>query len=1274
MRFFELESTDISDLNDADLREMVARLCEAELIMQGIQPSCVLWGGAQEAADGGLDIRVESTKSIRPGFIPRKNTGFQVKKSSMSKAACTKEMLEKGCIKQVITTLASQNGAYIIVSGKDDCSDKMLDERLIGMRKAVEEVINEDDLLLDFYGRDRLTTWLRQYPGVALWVRSQLGKSLAGWSPFGRWASTPPNQDDEFLLDDYPCVIDANSQEKEPMGIAEGISLARERLRNAGSTVRITGLSGVGKTRFAQALFETDIGEDALPSANVIYADLGHDIIPTASELVSYLIANDFSAYLVLDNCPPDVHRSLQKNVSSHSARLSLLTIEYDISDDRPEETEVIHLEPSSEETVSKLVQKRFPDLGSINANKVAEFAGGNARVALALASRVDADDTLSNFSDEDLFLRLFNQRKGSTDSLIECAEILSLVYSFNVSQSEYNDELGVLATIGGVERRLLFRSHAELFRRQLSQQRGNWRAVLPHALANRLAKRGLQNITHYEINSELFKRKNLRLFKSCAHRIGYLHDFEPARQLAYTWIQSGGPLYDIASCDEEHLEILSYIAPVFPEAVLTSIENASADPEFASRTNKHFSVIVRLLCQLAYEDESFDRAAEIILKFAETEKVDENNNSVVRQLSSLFSLYLSGTHATPKRRQAFLERLLSSSNPKHQEMTHKLFQSALEANHWSSFGTFGFGARSRDYGWRPKTHEERLDWYKGFIEILKPILIPNNEASAKGVKDLLADCFRGLWTFAGCFDVLEELVRIYAYGGSWPEMWISIKQTIYYDGKNLSPELLTKLEALERLAAPSDPFSEIEAYALMDTWKHKEIEDENYEEKSKTIHEKLVRLGELAASTPEYLEKLAPRLWEKHINSLWSFGQGIAKGSDDPSTTFDFLVGLMQAQDLEIVQPTLFGGFIQGVYAEDPIMARQLQEQVIEIPELKPHFVYLLSSTPVVEWGVQRLIEMAHLGEIDAQRFEQIMYGRIHETISDRDLAQILSAINELEDGVFSTIEMLGMRIYTLKDSKCVPSEELRTVGRAAIKKLLKMHRKTFKMHRQIALDRVATECLSIYAPENEVRDIVRLLCEGIVSFRLYSYELTEIIENLIVNFPEVILNSVFTGDENETLLVESLFKDRVSLRHELSLNIVPVDILLKWCNGNQDRIQRIAAAVRTYTYSGKENNLSDNPNQFKLSNHIETFLNVAENPIDIVEIIFKDTWPDSCSGSLAAIIEARSRAFAELLDHTSREVQDFARHKLTIIESSIRKNREREAAENSLREQRFE
>lgn len=208
MRFFEIEAKDISELGDDDLRELVGRLCEAELVQAGLATSCVTWGGAQEAADGGLDVSVNEARPLKsPNFVPRSVTGFQVKKHAMGKASCAKEMLDKGSLKPVIANIARQSGAYIIVSGKDNCSDKMLSERLSGMAEAVESLPSKDQLVLDFYGRDRIATWLRHYPGVALWVRYKLGKPLSGWRPFGRWAATPINMADEFLTDDHPCVF-----------------------------------------------------------------------------------------------------------------------------------------------------------------------------------------------------------------------------------------------------------------------------------------------------------------------------------------------------------------------------------------------------------------------------------------------------------------------------------------------------------------------------------------------------------------------------------------------------------------------------------------------------------------------------------------------------------------------------------------------------------------------------------------------------------------------------------------------------------------------------------------------------------------------------------------------------------------------------------------------------------------------------------------------------------------------------------------------------------
>ena len=55
----EVTGADIGNLDDADLRTVVARLALAELRAQGAPLTAVTAGGNQDAADGGVDVRVD---------------------------------------------------------------------------------------------------------------------------------------------------------------------------------------------------------------------------------------------------------------------------------------------------------------------------------------------------------------------------------------------------------------------------------------------------------------------------------------------------------------------------------------------------------------------------------------------------------------------------------------------------------------------------------------------------------------------------------------------------------------------------------------------------------------------------------------------------------------------------------------------------------------------------------------------------------------------------------------------------------------------------------------------------------------------------------------------------------------------------------------------------------------------------------------------------------------------------------------------------------------
>ena len=74
----EVTGNDIANLGDADLRTLVARLALAELRKQGCPLSAVTAGGNQDAADGGLDVRVQCpTPLTSADFVPRCTPAFR---------------------------------------------------------------------------------------------------------------------------------------------------------------------------------------------------------------------------------------------------------------------------------------------------------------------------------------------------------------------------------------------------------------------------------------------------------------------------------------------------------------------------------------------------------------------------------------------------------------------------------------------------------------------------------------------------------------------------------------------------------------------------------------------------------------------------------------------------------------------------------------------------------------------------------------------------------------------------------------------------------------------------------------------------------------------------------------------------------------------------------------------------------------------------------------------------------------------------------------------
>jgi len=583
----EITADDIALLNDEDLRSLVGRLCESEMRRRGISPSCVTWGGNQNAKDGGLDVRVALPSHVEPeGFIPRTNTGFQVKAEDTPPAKIRSEMRPNGTLRPATQKLADQSGAYIIVSSEGSTSDIALQSRCDAMKQAIRDLPNAGNLHLDFYDRTRLETWLRVHTGTVLWVRERIGKPLQGWSGYGAWSHEPVDTSREYLLDGEVRIKTLRQTAKPGLSVAVGIQNIRDVVRTSKGIVRLVGLSGVGKTRFAQALFDDRVGEHSLDPALAAYSNFADAPNPNPAALASELINTHKRAVLVVDNCPPALHQRPSEVCRSEGSLLSLITIEYDIREDQPEGTDVFVLEAASVNLTEKLIRHRFPELSQLDARRIADFSGGNARIAIALAARVDKDESIAQLSDQDLFGRLFHQRHQPDEALLSAAQALSLVYSFegeNVSSSE-EAELSSLGALIGRTAQEMFKHSAELERRGLVQRRGRMRAVLPHAIANRLAAMALQNTARGVIESCFNRSGRERLLKSFSRRLGYLNDSEQARAIVSGWLSPEGMFGKPEELNDLGYAIFLNIAPVEPERALSALERSLRGPREANQ------------------------------------------------------------------------------------------------------------------------------------------------------------------------------------------------------------------------------------------------------------------------------------------------------------------------------------------------------------------------------------------------------------------------------------------------------------------------------------------------------------------------------------------------------------------------------------------------------------------------------------------------------------------------------------------------------------------
>lgn len=1274
---FEVTPAHIEALSDADLRTLIGYLAECEVVHAGHSPAAVTYGGHQNAADGGIDVRVSLTAGATTGYIPSQACGYQVKAESFAKADIIKEMKPRGTLRPSIVELGKARGAYIIVSSKTSASDAGLTIRTAAMVEALADDPDAAPLVVDFFDQRRIATWVNQHPGLIPWVRSKVGLPLSGWRPFQDWSSSPGPMSESYLADGQVRLVGGRVKDSKGVAALDGVAMLRKILTASKGMVRLVGLSGVGKTRLVQALFDKAVGEHPLDQQLAIYTDLSENPDPVPLELLDALQTLGKRCIVIVDNCGIDLHRRMGARLRADS-QISLITVEYDISDDEPENTDVFKLEPASADLIEKILERRHPNLTGPEVRTIAKFSEGNARVALALADTAKYGGSVANLNDRDLFDRLFWQRNQSNPALLRAAKACSLVYSFDAEASEGDEaELPLLAKLAEQTFSELHGHVAELQRRQLVQRRGKWRAVLPHALAHRLAKQALQDIPKGALRRDFTDAAPQRLLKSFSRRIGCLHDSAEAQALVAEWLSDDQSLARVEDLSPIGVQLLENVAPVNPDAVLTAIQAAAdRDEDFVARSGG--SRIVSLLRDLAYEPSSFDQAVNLLTRFAKSKTESNNSGDAVNVFKSLFHLHLSGTHAPAAQRASFLQKLARRGEESDVPLVMAGIDAMLECSRFMSSYGFDFGARRRDYGFQPKTYEEQNDWYTTVFATC--VDLNGLPKFREPVRKIVSSQFRFLAAYTGLIDELVELADTFARDGGWPEGWAGVRSALRGATEAHATAAAEKLKALEARLKPDSLAHRLTSYVLPDQWGVLDIaeldlaDEKRYAKAQQQVSQVCQSIGrELAADFDALREHLPPLLRTDSQRAL-TVATGIGREASDPRAAWEIILGAVLSAERKGNVYSFPAAFLIGLAERDRALVETILDEAMQSPPQHAFVVHMQTSVGIDTRGCARLVEASKVPTVPVFQFRNIGYSNSWANLSPADFKRLLLAVAEREDGFDTAIDILSGRFRFIGIDKLQPSDEEKEAGLELLSRA-DFRKKSRRDGRELA--EIARQSLSLASAETAARTVASRLLDAILDYRASPYDYNDLMAELAVNFPEMFLDMYLEGGWLDIHDKRNLFRSFRAHRPS-PLRKVSDETLLNWVRQKpKTRFKLLAEVVgpwKTDKPSNTELLMDDGAKPVDWTELAKGMMLEAPDPVAVVAAMCDQFWPSGWSGSLATILESRLPLLEALTEHSDQRIVSWATVYIPQFKDAISKTRASEAERDRARDERFE
>jgi hypothetical protein len=1013
----QIEAKDITRLDGLQLVRLLHTLLCAEARTRNITSTGIHVPFEINVKDGGSDGQWDGEIEVND-FIPSKLTFFQSKAQLLGPTGCADEIHKEDSkeLKSQVKTVLEAGGAYVFFCSHP-YNKKLIGDRIAKAREALKAAGRRSwkKDKLHFLDANLIARWVNQHSAAFAYVCRCTGIWQAvAFRDYRHW------RDDQLFEYDFQ----SNEQ------LQGFISEIRATLSDSRGIARITGPSGLGKTRLGFEVFNARSNGDGEKiretlAASVVYLDMQIHGQQTLG-WVDQLTLGRYSGVIVVDNCSRQDHYNLERMVQHQDCRLSLLTVDYVPENSVGDSALQVSLTPEIMRDVVPRILSTVPglkdQLGEAGIQRVSEFAHGFPQIAILTAKAGHALD-----------LKTLNQQGALANRLLwgwdaedpRAKEIIRCLAPFTeIGRSgKFSSQLTFVRDqlCGGLNDYDFNRLTRRFFDNRVIQEVGDFLQVVPPPLAAALAAEWIEDVPDQDFQDLLPKINECGLIDSFCKRLRQL-DFSPrAQALCEKLMGPTGPFSVAEVLNSEAgskvFRSLSEVNPLAAVECLYRVTNRWTSEDFAQLSSGRRN-LVWALEKLVWDPAFFTRAARVLMGFAAGETETLANNAT-QQFCQLYHIFLPGTGCPIMDRFKVIEEGLLKDEGKIKDVCVKALSAALSADRFMRTGgseQTGTQLPKSDY---VPTNGEILEYWRKAFMILIGLIREGSDISTKA-RDALGSKLGAILTCV-LVNELEEEFKLTSEGLScfWPTAREEIKRILDYQS-GIAQKQREVIERWLGYVTPTDLRNRLINTIATPGWHHADDKDGN-----------LIDLSEAnAVQLAEHFHQTGEN-WINHIDALlqgeqqqtWQFGRRCLELAPEPEKLFNTCLQAYSSLDRAVRNPQLLRGMI-NLWKGSPV-ASKILDRIAENPDLRIDLLIPLTTacaTSVADF--ERVASLTKSGALTAESIGAFAFGSI---TLEFEVSAFLAALTALKNQVPETAPLILYVAFMFCHNNPVTFEALR-------------------------------------------------------------------------------------------------------------------------------------------------------------------------------------------------------------------------------------------------------